>query len=154
MPPEYFWILGSVITLVILSLLLSALHARLTKPIKDLCNQCKLGLVTETFASKQFSEVKTIREYIRLTQDRAETRAGQIEKMETELFSTRKERDRSFRKVEEFEDLVASYVRIRAELNIDNSSLRRENQRLNEQIDALRRKEFGTSSAKRLHSLD
>ncbi|MBK1877775.1 hypothetical protein [Pelagicoccus mobilis] len=126
LPTELLWLLASVVNAVVLIVLFKQLHLQLTKPIKHIADQCLEGQVTDLPGSNPLRETRIIREFIRKTQDRAEHRREQISSIEAELAELRKERARSGRKLEELEDLVAAYARIRSELTYDNTNLRRE----------------------------
>lgn len=137
LPEEFLRIFIGVASLLLVLSLVSKLHTKLTQPLKALADECVAGsLKTETGESST-RELRLIRDYNRQIQDRATRRAEQISRMEAEIFATRKERDRSLRKIEEFEDLIASYGRIRKELSYDNTILRRENTELGEEVKSL-----------------
>ncbi|EDY83520.1 hypothetical protein VDG1235_3147 [Verrucomicrobiia bacterium DG1235] len=135
LPSEHIWILGGTISIVALVLLFKHLHTQLTEPLENISSQCAHGNLDELYSSSQTREIRIIREYIRQNQERAEQRAAQITRMENELYATRKERDKSFSKLEEYEDLVSNYGRIRKELSEDNTKLRHENLSLKEQVE-------------------
>lgn len=138
MPVQYFAPLVYTIAMITIALMAGNLHGRLSKPIREIADQCASGQLANPRSNSSTRETRVIKEYIRQIQDRADQRADQIQRMETEIIATRRERDRAFRKLEEYEDLLASYNRIRTELEIDNKAYRKDNQALNENVDALR----------------
>ncbi len=121
------WILVAPLAISTLLALSIRLRAKLSEPLETFSEQCSLGSVAIESNQTQSRELRIIRSFMRLCQDRAQERAQQVSKMEEELFATRKTNERKLRKIEELEDLIASYGRIRKELNYDISLLRQEN---------------------------
>ncbi|MDQ8181178.1 hypothetical protein [Pelagicoccus sp. SDUM812005] len=137
--PKQLWILVAPLSLSLLFALSLQLKNKLCSPTQSLSEQCALGTVAHDTAYGQLKELRIIRDFVCLTQDRANARAEQISRMEQELYSARKNAERHLRKVEELEDLVTSYGRIRNELNYDLSLLRQENRNQSSRIAALER---------------
>lgn len=136
--PLVFALIVFAVAIVFIALLARTLHRKLTKPIREVANSCASGHLPALNSPALTREIRIITEYLRQIQDRADSRADQIQRMERELIATRRERDRSFRKLEEYEDLLASYNRIRSELDIDNRSLRKEAKELHLQNEVYR----------------
>ncbi len=143
------WILVAPLSLSILLALSLRLKHKLCAPLKSLSEQCALGAVAPDTAYGQLRELRIIRDFICLTQERANTRADQISRLEEELHQSRKRSEKSQRKVEELEDLLNSYGRIRNELNYDLSLLRQENRNQDAKILAMERELASLRSHKR-----
>ncbi len=121
------WVLATPLAISTLLALSIRVREKLSQPLETFSEQCSLGSVAIESNQTQPRELRVIRAFMRLCQDRAQERAYEISKMEEELFATRKANERKLRKIEELEDLIASYGRIRKELNYDISMLRQEN---------------------------
>lgn len=135
LPEKHLWILGCSISGILLTLLFTRTHGRLTAPFKSIADQCREGKLAPSLLSEQTREARIIRDYIYQIQDRADNRAIQLQEIEAELKNLRKERARNQRSIEEFEDLIAAYARIRSELTYDNALLRREIKKLESGIE-------------------
>lgn len=138
LPPAYLAVGVFAASFAIILVLAQKLHHTLTKPIKEIADACASGQLVIPRSAAQTREIRIIKEYLRQVQDRADNRAEQIQRMERELIATRRERDRSFRRLEEYEDLLASYKRIYSELDIDNKALRKELSELHAKNEILR----------------
>lgn len=134
LPSKYLWVLASLVNAVVLIVLFKQLHLRLTKPIKQIADQCLEGHVSDVVISNPLRETRIIRDFIRKNQDRAEHRGQELRSIESELAELRKDQSLSNRKLEELEDLVAAYARIRSELAYDNTNLRKELKELGEKL--------------------
>ncbi|MBD5780819.1 hypothetical protein IEN85_15065 [Pelagicoccus sp. NFK12] len=139
LPPQLLWILVAPVSLSLLFALTVQLKKKLCAPAQSLSEQCALGAVAPDTAYGQLKELRIIRDFVCLTQERANNRADQISRMEEELHTARKTVERHLRKIEELEDLVHSYGRIRNELNYDLGLLRQENRNQVHRIAALER---------------
>lgn len=140
-PEKYLWILGLVISGVALILLHKQVHNRLTLPFKCLAEQCRDGKLTPSFGSEQTKEARIVRDFILQVQGRADHRAIQLKSIESELKTLRAEGARSQRSIEELQDLVAAYSRIRSELTYDNTVLRREIKQLETELQSTKQTE-------------
>lgn len=123
--------------LTILLALSLRLSAKLGAPIEKLAAQCSEGRLEITSNGSQARELRIIRDFILKNQERAEHRARLLTRLESNLSTSKKDCERSARKVEELEDLIASYGRIRSELNYEIEILRQENSKQAAKIEAL-----------------
>lgn len=137
LPAYHLWILGAALSSIIFLLIVRHLHAQLSETLETVSNQCANGHLATSTITPATREIRIIRDYIRQCQERVDQRAAQIKRMETDIYATREERDLALDRIGEAEDLLASYLRIREELNLDNTKLRHEILDLREQIDAL-----------------
>lgn len=128
------------VALAILIILSTRMRARLAQPIEKLAEQCSEGRLEISSNRFQARELRIIRDYILKTQERAEHRAHLVTRLENSLSASKKDTERNARKMEELEDLIASYGRIRTELSYEIDILRQENSKQTAKIEALQQK--------------
>lgn len=124
----------------ILVILSVRLRTKLSQPIEKIADQCSEGRLEISSDRSQTRELRIIRDFILKNQERAEHRASLLTRLESSLSTSKKDYERSARKVEELEDLISSYGRIRSELNYEIELLRQENGKQAAKIEALEQK--------------
>ncbi len=133
-----FWILFAPLSFCALLILSLRVRTNLSEPIESFAEQCSLGNLSTDPSQILPRELRIVRNYLHQSHERANDRAHQISQMEEELHKTRKASERSIRKIEELEDIISSYSRIRKELSYDISLLRQENKNQNAKIQSLK----------------
>ena len=151
--PQNLWLLIGACMLGITLFSIGRIGQLLGEPMRDISEQCKNNQPYNLQHDYSCVEEKLIRDYLVQLQARAQNASARLERAESELLSTRKERDRAVVKKDETEDLLAVYARIRQELSIDNATLRSEKESLAEALTAERRNKVGVEVEKRTEEI-